>query len=72
VDEMPISLAIVVALAFVILFAAAVWGWNQRRPRSGGPFPDVPDAPVTATPLDAPGIDLPDSSLDPTAPSKRG
>jgi hypothetical protein len=68
---MPISLAIVVALVFAILFAAAVWHWTQRRPRSDAPFPDVPDAPVTAAPLDAPGIELPYSSLDPTAPSKR-
>jgi len=31
----------------------------------------VPDASPTAVPIEAPGLDLPYSSLDPTAPPKR-
>jgi hypothetical protein len=55
-----------------IILALAVWvpvrRWSARR---GGSFPDVPDAPTAAEPLEAPGTTLPYSSLDPFAPPKR-
>lgn len=61
----------VLAAAGAIL-ALAVWvpvrHWSAR---CGGPLLDVPDAPPTATPLEAPGMTLPYSSLDPYAPPKR-
>ena len=58
--------------ALLALVAVAVWRLVRRRPRrDGGPFPDVPDASPTATPVEAPGFTLPYSSLDPSAPPKR-
>ena len=55
-----------------IILALAVWvplrRWSAHR---GGPFVDVPDAPPAAEPLEAPGMTLPYSSLDPFAPPKQ-
>ena len=57
-------------LAFL---AVALWRFMRRRtPHEGGPLPDVPDAGPTAVSIGAPpGLTLPYSSLDPTAPPKR-
>lgn len=61
-----------VTAAFVVFLAVAVWALVRRRTlRWSGPLADVPDAPDTAEPIEAPGLDLPYSSLDPTAPPKR-
>jgi hypothetical protein len=58
--------------ALVVFLAVAVWRLVRRRtPRRSGPLPDVPDASPMAVPIEAPGLDLPYSSLDPTAPTKR-
>jgi hypothetical protein len=58
--------------ALVVFLAVAVWLLVRRRtPRRRGPLPDVPDAPPTAVPIGAPGLHVPYSSLDPTAPAKR-
>ena len=65
-----LGLALLVFL--VILLAAASVRLLGRTPRRGGPLPDVPDAPRTAEPIDAPGISAPYSSLDPSAPPKPG
>ena len=54
------------------ILALAVWvpvrHWSQRR---SGPLPDVPDAPRTAEPLEAPGLTPPYRGLDPFAPPKQ-
>jgi hypothetical protein len=58
--------------ALLALVAVAVSRLVRRRPRrDDGPFPDVPDASPTATPVEAPGLTLPYSSLDPFAPPKQ-
>ena len=58
--------------ALGVFLAVAVWVLVRRRtPRRRGPLPDVPDALPTAVPIEAPGLTLPYSSLDPTAPTKR-
>jgi hypothetical protein len=58
--------------AIGLAFAARVWRFlRDRRGMESGPFPDVPDAPSMATPMAAPGITGPYSSLDPYAPPKR-
>lgn len=61
----------IVVAATGIILALTMWvplrRWSARR---GGPFPDVPDAPSAAEPLEAPGMTLPYSSLDPFAPPK--
>jgi hypothetical protein len=52
--------------------AVAVWRFvHHRTPRGRGPLPNVPDASPTAVPIEAPGLTLPYSSLDPFAPPKR-
>jgi hypothetical protein len=59
------------AAAFVALLALAVWNFVRRQYRGhGGTLADVPDAPPTAEPIEAPGLTLPYSSLDPFAPPK--
>jgi hypothetical protein len=60
-------------LAFGVVLAVVVWILVRRRRihRGSGPLPDVPDASPTATPIEAPGMTLPYSSLDPSAPPKR-
>ena len=61
-----------VTAAFVVFLAVAVWGLVRRRtPRRSEPLPDVPDASPTAMPIDAPGMTVPYSSLDPFAPPKQ-
>lgn len=58
--------------ALAVFLAVAVWRLVRRRThRASGPLPDIPDASPTAAPIDAPGLTLPYSSLDPTAPTKR-
>jgi hypothetical protein len=58
-------------LVLPILLVLAGWGLARRRkPRTGAPFIDVPDAPPSAEPDDAPGVAGPYSSLDPWAPPK--
>jgi hypothetical protein len=60
----------VAAVAFVLL-GAAVWNVFRRQgDTAGGPLPDVPDASPSAVPIEAPGMTLPYSSLDPFAPRK--
>lgn len=59
------------SVALALLLALAIWRWVRRIPRGKGPLPDVPDAPSDAAPTEAPGMTLPYSSLDPTAPPKR-
>ncbi len=59
-------------LALPALLVLAAWGMaRRRRPRAGGPFIDVPDAPPGAPPVDAPGVAAPYSSFDPWAPPKQ-
>lgn len=59
-------------LALPLLLVIAAWGMaRRRRPRMDGPFTDVPDAPLEAAPVEAPGMTHPSSSLDPWAPPKR-
>ena len=58
------------AVAIGVLLAAAVWRFMRRQARREGPLADVPDAPATATPMEAPGMTLPYSSLDPFAAPK--
>jgi len=65
-----IPLAIFVT-ALAAALAAALWRFARRAPAESGPFPDVPDAPPTATPTEAPGMTLPYSSVDPYAPPKQ-
>ena len=58
-------------LALPVLVVLAAWGLaRRRRPRAGGPFIDVPDAPPGSELSDAPGVAGPYSSLDPWAPPK--
>ena len=58
-------------LALPVLVVLAAWGISRRRrPRSGEPFTDVPDAPTGATATEAPGMTYSYSSLDPWAPPK--
>jgi hypothetical protein len=56
-----------------VLLALGLWVLvRQRSLRFGGRVQDVPDAPPTATPIEEPpGLTLPYSSVDWTAPSKR-
>ena len=64
-------LELIPLLALPILLLLAAWGLvRRRRPRPGGPFTDVTDAPPGAERLDAPGAAAPYSSLDPWAPPK--
>jgi hypothetical protein len=66
---MLLELLPVLALPALLLLAA--WGMaRRRRPRTGAPFVDVPDAPPGSEPDDAPGVAGPYSSLDPWAPPK--
>jgi len=66
------TLDVTAAFGFGVFLAVAVWLLVRRRNlRWSGPLPDVPDASPTAVPIEAPGMDLPYSSLDPTAPTKR-
>jgi hypothetical protein len=59
------------AAAFVALLTLAVWKFVRRQYHGrGGPLADVPDAPPTAEAIEAPGLTLPYSSLDPFAPPK--
>lgn len=72
---MPLDLTpaflIVILIAFLVFLGVAMWRMVRRRtPRSSGPLPDVPDAPPTAMPVEAPGMTAPYSSLDPFAPPK--
>lgn len=63
------AVALVGSGAFLVL---AVWLLVRRRSLSwGGRVEDVPDAPPTAMPTDAPGLTLPYSSIDWTAPPKQ-
>jgi hypothetical protein len=65
---MPLDLTAALAVFLSVL------GWmliRRRSQRTTGPFLDVPDAPGDATPIEAPGVTPPYSSLDPTAPPKR-
>ncbi len=61
-----------VTAALVVFLAVAVWRLVRRRtPAAADRYLYVPDASPTAVPIKAPGLDLPYSSLDPTAPPKR-
>ena len=65
---MPLELT----AALVLFLAVAVWRLARHRsPHNSGPLVDVPDASPAAVPIKAPGLNVPYSSLDPTAPTKR-
>lgn len=66
-DLMP-AYAVFLVLLLVVAGRQLV---RRRTPRGKGPFPDVPDASPNAEPIDAPGLNVPYSSLDPTAPTKQ-
>lgn len=58
--------------ALVVFVLVAAWRFaRRRRHEPGEQLPDVPDAPTGAVAAPAPGMALPYSSLDPTAPPKR-
>jgi hypothetical protein len=63
---------IIGTLLAVLLGAATIRSVLRRSPREDVPFPDVPDAPRRAEPIEAPGVNPPYSSLDPFAPPKDG
>ncbi|HET9415937.1 MAG TPA: hypothetical protein VFP30_00205 [Candidatus Limnocylindria bacterium] len=64
------DVAVMVGSGAVLVLA--VWVLVRRRSvRWDGRVPNVPDAPPGATPTQAPGMTLPYSSLDPSAPPKR-
>ena len=63
--------AIIPILITVAIAAVPLWWVVRHRPRGGGPLPDVPEAPPTAPRSEAPGLEMPYSSLDPYAPPKR-
>ena len=66
------TLTLELTAALVVFLAVAVWRFVRRRARRrSGPLPDVPDASPTAVPIEAPGLTLPYSSVDPFAPPKR-
>ena len=66
------ALELIPVLVLPVLLVLAAWGLaRRRRPRTGRPFSDLPDAAPGAQPLDAPGVAAPYSSLDPWAPPKR-
>lgn len=68
-DMSPYDAAVLVGSG--TLLALGVWVLVRRRSLHWrGRVGDVPDAPPDATPIEAPGLTLPDSSLDPTAPPK--
>ncbi len=60
-----------IAVFLIIFIAGIVRQVLRRTPRRRGPLPDVPDASPTAVPIEAPGMTLPYSSLDPFSPPKR-
>ena len=63
------EVAVMVASGGVL--ALAVWVLVRRRSlRWTGRIPDVPDAEPTAEAIEAPGLTLPYSSVDWTAPPK--
>lgn len=65
-------LELIPVLVLPVLLVLAAWGLARRRqPRTGEPFTDVPDAPLGAERIDAPGAAAPYSSLDPFAPRKQ-
>jgi hypothetical protein len=65
-------LEVIPVLVLPVLLVLAAWGMaRRRRPRTGGPFIDVPDAPPDAERDRAPGVAGPYSSLDPWAPPKQ-
>ena len=55
----------------VLILVVPAWWLVRHRPRGRGPLPDVPEAPPTSPRSDAPGLDMPYSSLDPFSPPKR-
>lgn len=58
--------------ALVVFLAVAAFRFaRHRKVRSAEPLPDVPDASPGAMPISAPGLTLPYSSLDPSAPANR-
>ena len=59
------------AVFLVVFLAGMVRQVLRRTRRRRGPLPDVPQASPTAVPIEAPGLTLPYSSLDPFAPPKR-
>ena len=64
------DVAVMVGSGAVLVLA--VWVLVRRRSlRWDGRIQDVPDAPPRATPAEAPGMTLPYSSLDPSAPPKQ-
>jgi len=57
-----------------VFLALTVWllvRRHRRAFRASGPLPAVPDASATSVPIEAPGLTPPDSSLDPTAPTRQ-
>ena len=63
--------AAAIAVFLVVFLAGIVRQVRRRSPRRSAPLPDVPDASPMAVPIEAPGLTLPYSSLDPFAPPKR-
>lgn len=67
---MPLDVILMAGTGVVL--ALAMWQLVRRHRLSWkGPVSDVPDAPPAATPIAAPGVTPPYSSLDPSAPPKR-
>lgn len=64
--------AALVAFRLAIIAAAVRSFLRRQAPTGGGPLPDVPDASPSSVPIEAPGMTLPYSSLDPFAPPKSG
>jgi len=68
---MTLDLTPALLVAILVFLGVSMWRMVRGRThRSSGPLPDVHDASPKAVPIEAPGMTLPYSSLDPFAPPK--